>query len=151
LVLARSIVDPRVAAYGERDEVLIELALFLGEHLRRAGALAQAAASLPGDVEARWSEVEVTRPHPRERRVIPLRLAMPCAVVEHRRARWVVVLPLGLTVEVEGGEALDEVVAAEARRQIAASELSATELLALFPPREHRLERIVASIEHKAI
>ncbi len=147
LVLARPIAGIALAAYGEHEEASVELSMFLAEHLRRAGAEAQAAFSMTNEVSAHWIDVEIALPTPPARRARPLHLAMPCAVIAQGRARWVVVLPLGLTVHVDASEDLEATVSAEARRHIAASELRPQAILSLFPPREHRLEVITATLE----
>jgi ATP-dependent Clp protease ATP-binding subunit ClpC len=151
LALVRPIAGLGFAAYGEPEEAAVELSLFLGEHLRRAHAHVQAAFSIPNEVELRWIDVEIVRPDARERRGDTLNVAMPCAVVAQGRGRWAIVIPIGLTVYVEAGEDLDAIVSAEARRQIAASELEPRAILSLLPARAHTLERITTNLERRIV
>lgn len=150
-VLVRPLAGLGLAAYGEEDDCKTELELFLAEHLRQAGAPAQAAFSMPGAVEARSVEVELVRPDLPERLAKPLRVRMPCAVIGDGRARWVVVLPLALTVYVDHDEDLDEVVAAEARRHVGVVDPGPRGTLALLPPRAHRLERATVTLERRGL
>ncbi|MCZ7682672.1 MAG: hypothetical protein M5U28_29300 [Sandaracinaceae bacterium] len=150
-VLVRPLAGLGLAAYGEEDDCKTELELFLAEHLRQAGAPAQAAFSMPGAVEARAVEVELVRPDLPDRLAKPLRVTMPCAEIEDGRARWVVVVPLALTVYVDHDEDLDEVVASEARRHVGVVDPGPRGTLALLPPRAHRLERATVTLERRGL
>ncbi|MEZ4340831.1 MAG: AAA family ATPase, partial [Sandaracinaceae bacterium] len=138
------------AAYDEEANALVSMELFLAELLRRAGAPLSAAFSLPqADIELVHVEVEL--PEARETVGRPLSYAMPCVVLPHRKSRWLLVLPLAMTVHVARGEDLDAIVGEEASRRIAALAPSGWERLAWFGARETRLERLTVSVERRGI
>ena len=147
-VLARPVAGPKHAAYADEEEALLQAELFLGEFLRKAGASAQASFSLP-DPAIELVHVEVELPEGREVVGAPLSFAMPCVVLPHRRSRWVLVLPIGLTVHVGRGEDLDEVVGTEAWRMLAAIEPDAWTRLGYFLGDEDRLARLEVTLERR--
>ncbi|MBZ0115862.1 MAG: hypothetical protein K8H88_02620, partial [Sandaracinaceae bacterium] len=150
--LVRTIADPSLVAYGEEHEALLEQRLFLAEHLRRHGALLQARFSLPESVELVQVPVAITPPSarardPRDR----VSVAMPCAVLPDGRARWAVVLPLGLSVYVGPGEDLASIVASEAERHVGVWAPDPFAVLQLLPDRSYRLERVAVEIARGAL
>ena len=151
-VLVRPLARPTFASYGPESDALLQVELFLPEYLRRSGAASQAAFSMTGEVERRDVEVELPRSElPKALASHRVKVAMPCAVLPHRRSRWVIVIPLALTVHVGPDEDLDEVVSREAHRLLSALELSPWETLGLFPGRAHRLEEIEVALERRAL
>jgi len=147
-VLMEAVADPRRASYGDEATAQVSMELFLAELLRRSGADVRARYSLP-DQDVSLTHVEVPQPNARELVGRALSFAMPCVVLPHRRARWVLVLPLGLTVYVGRGEDLDAIVASEASRHIAALQPSGFERLAYFCARDARLERVEVTVERR--
>ena len=148
-VLTQPVAHPAYAAYDDETEALVAMELFLTELLRREGAEAQATFSLP-QKDITLTHVEVPLPKSEEKVGRALSYAMPCVVLPHRKSRWVLVLPLSMTVHVGRGEDLDEVVASEATRLLAALQPSAHERLSYFCAQTTRLERLQLSIERRA-
>lgn len=149
-VLARAVAGPSLVAYASPADAVLQHQLALGVHLKRAGAATQAAFSLP---DAELVHVDVEVPHPTAPRSVarPIPLSVPCVVLPHRRDRWAVALPHGLTVFVGPKESLDEVLKAEVQRYLHALAPDATALLALMSARERELSRVTVEVDRRAL
>lgn len=135
--------DPQIVSYDEdEDDAVLELALFLKEHLAAIEADRIAGFIFPEDTELIDVEVVVPR-HDLDRRVqIQIPLAIPCVVIPSGSDTWVNILPIAHTFFLERGEDLAEAVEREVKRMTSARELDATEYLALLPAADQRIERV---------
>jgi ATP-dependent Clp protease ATP-binding subunit ClpC len=131
---------PGILAHGEdEDEVLLELALYLREHLSKIAADQIASFVLPESATL----IEV--PCALERADLPSRLrkmaplVFPCVLVPQPRASWVIVPALAHTFYVPHNAALEQVIEEEIVRMVAARDPGPLELLALMPARGHEL------------
>ncbi|HHH28418.1 MAG TPA: AAA family ATPase, partial [Polyangiaceae bacterium] len=149
-VLSQPIARPKHAAYDNPSDARISMELFLTELLERDGASTRAAFSLPaGDIGIQHVEVEL--PNARALVGAPLSFSMPCVVLPHRRAHWVLVLPLAMTVYVGRQESLEQVVASEAKRLLGALEPDAFTRLGYFCAKSTRLERMTVSVRRRPV
>ncbi|MGE0784681.1 MAG: AAA family ATPase [Sandaracinaceae bacterium] len=139
--------EPTSVAYGTEPEAHTQLSLYLTERLKIDGAIAQAEASIPALPELVHVSVELPRVNLDRQRV---RIRMPCAVLPHRRARWVIVLPIAHTVYVSEGEDLEEVVAREATRIARVLGLDDHGMLQLFGAEAERIEALRIEVDRNA-
>lgn len=148
--LARAVAAPGLVAYAAKEDAELQHQLALGVHLERGGAGTQAAFSLP-DATLVHVDVEAPHPHAPKRVAKPISLSLPCVVLPHRRDRWAVALPYGLTVFVGPKEDLEEVLRAEVGRHLRALAPDAAALLALMAARERTLAPITVDVDRRSL
>jgi ATP-dependent Clp protease ATP-binding subunit ClpC len=134
-------------AIGGEVHTLTEQRMFIEALLADAPPELCGRYAAPRDAELH--EVDVRLPLDK----LPRRLQLPgpvtfcCVVLTHRKERWVVVPSLGHTFFVGPDDQLEQRVADEVRRIVGARTPSPSELMALLPAEEERLERLELSIE----
>ncbi|MEM1348112.1 MAG: hypothetical protein AAGI01_06135 [Myxococcota bacterium] len=144
---------PSIVSYDEdEDDALLELVLFLKEHLAHIEASRISGFVFPEGAELVDVEVVVLR-HDLDRRIqVVLPIAIPCVVIPSGPDTWVHVLPLSHTFFLERGAHLAEAVEREVGRMTSAQELTCVEYLALLPAAGQRLERLEVELlrdEHR--
>ncbi|MCC6623808.1 MAG: ATP-dependent Clp protease ATP-binding subunit [Deltaproteobacteria bacterium] len=141
--LAWPLAEPSFAQLGGPDEdPRLVMSLALPEHLgtRRGSELATWAT--PAGTTLGTTAVTLERLEQPARLQRAFTIAVPWVTTPYGRDLWLHVLPLGLTLRVDEGSYINDVVASEVRRVIAATEPSPDALLAMFPALGHRLDWI---------
>lgn len=146
--VACPVAAPSLIAYAEsEDDALLELELFLREHLASEPASSLARYVLPDG--ARLLDVELYVPRddlPRQLQpTCPI--AISCVVIPASRASWIYVIPLAHTFYLDPGEELAAAVEREVTRLVAAREMTPFEYLTLLPARRQRLERLDLQVD----
>jgi ATP-dependent Clp protease ATP-binding subunit ClpC len=146
--VAAPVAAPSLLAHGEdEDEVLLELSLYLREHLAKIPADQIAAFVLPE--HARLLEVAC----PLERSDLPQRLRkmpallFPCVIIPQERATWVIVPAIAHTFYVPSSAELEEAISEEIVRLVSARDPGPLELLALMPARAHALIQLDVELD----
>ncbi len=139
---------PEWVAYAEDEEdVVLELELFLREHLADVPADEVAGYVLPEDAWLLELEVELPRPDLPRTMQVRRPMTIPCAVIPDKEHHWVVAIPLDHTFYVRGHEDLEEAAREELRRLVSATQMEPTEYLTLLPAAAQWFERIEVSVE----
>jgi ATP-dependent Clp protease ATP-binding subunit ClpC len=131
--VAYPVMRPEWAAFGDRDDVLTELRLFLEAQVRKLSAPEVAHLHLAPDVSGRLVPVTLGRvdlPHALRH---ASEVVFPCALIPKGDAHWVVILPLRHSFFVEPDEPLVPAIRAEAERLIRALEPTPSQWLDLLP------------------
>jgi ATP-dependent Clp protease ATP-binding subunit ClpC len=148
--------DPKLASYGDEEEALLAVRMFLAEHLAQAPAAEVARFALPEAARLHFTDVLVPRPDLPRRCAVETELRVTSVIlptVTDARGRvhaWVVVVPLGHTFFVPEGEDLDEAVAAEVNRLASARALSPAGYRELLPWPEERLVPVTVTVARGA-
>ena len=146
--VACPVAAPSLIAYAEsEDDALLELEVFLREHLASEPASSLARYVLPDGANLLDVELFV----PRDDLPRPLQptspLAISCVVIPESRASWVYVIPLAHTFYLDPDEELAPAVEREVTRLVSAREMTPVEYLTLFPARRQRLDRLPLQID----
>ena len=135
-VLAFPLADPTLISYAEeREDVLLEMEMFLKEHLTDIPAQQLSRFVYPEGTELVEVEVMIPRPDLPKALQPAMPIALSCLVIPQRHESWVYIVALQHTFYLEKGESLPNAVEREVTRQVSAREMGATEYLALLPAR----------------
>ena len=147
-VLAFPLADPTLISYGEEeDDVLLEMEMFLREHLTEVPAKQLSRFIYPEDTELIDVEVMVPRPDLPKPLQPTMPLALSCLVIPQRHESWVYIVALQYTFYLEKGESLANAVEREVTRQVSARELGGIEYLALLPAKQESLVNLPLELE----
>ena len=139
-VLAFPLADPSLISYAEdREDVLLEMEMFLREHLTDIPAKQLSRFVYPEGTELVEVEVMIPRPDLPKSLQPTMPVALSCLVIPQRHESWVYLVALQHTFYLEKGESLPNAVEREVTRQVSAREMGAMEYLALLPARMETL------------
>jgi ATP-dependent Clp protease ATP-binding subunit ClpC len=148
--------EPKLASFGDEEDALLAVRLYLTERLGQAAPEEVARFALPDGAHLHFTDVLVPRLDLPRRCAIetPLRVtslvlpALPDARGRHRA--WIVVVPLAHTFFLDEGEDIDGAVAHEVVRLASARGLTAPAYRELLPWPEERLVPLVVSVARGA-
>jgi ATP-dependent Clp protease ATP-binding subunit ClpC len=149
--LCLPVASPELVSFGDDGAGLTEQRLFLEEYLPDQPPEVLARFSCPAETELVELDVELPRWDLPDRLQLKTSITVGCVVFPHGRDRWVLVPAVGHTFHCGPSEDLKQALADEVRRMVTASEPTPLEYLAVLPPREHRLEELLLTIDRSAL